>query len=78
MQVTRVKQWGLVADDVRVPYWLLAVVTGVLPAAWLRRRRRERRTRLLGLCPRCGYDLRATPGRCPECGKVPAGGGRPA
>lgn len=63
------------AHNVTLPYWFIFLCFAGLPAIGLWRwRRRRARQRLIaaGHCPRCGYDLRATPGRCPECG-TPAG-----
>ena len=54
-----------------IPHFLLLVVAGIIPVLVVAHhqvtigRRRKR-----GLCLSCGYDLRATPGRCPECGSV--------
>lgn len=51
-----------------VQWWLPAALLAVAPGAWLADRVRLRRRHLLGLCPACGYDLRASKERCPECG----------
>jgi hypothetical protein len=57
--------------DVVVPLYALLIVSLILPALTLRRLLRAR-MRKAGLCPKCGYDLRATPQRCPECGTASA------
>jgi hypothetical protein len=53
---------------VMVPHWAILAATSVLPAWSIVSTRRRRLALEQGRCARCGYDLRATPGRCPECG----------
>ena len=72
--------WPMSGDDVTVffhvptyrliavPYWFIAALLSLplIRVFVVTRRRRHRLARQL--CPDCGYDLRGTPGRCPECG----------
>ena len=58
---------------ITAPHWFVVALLSVAPvraALRMRRARRARRDALTGRCSRCGYDLRATPQRCPECGTI--------
>jgi hypothetical protein len=67
--------WPSITHLVVVPLYSIALLTCLPPllilvprvSRWHRRRLRDRE----GRCLRCGYDVRATPHRCPECGNVP-------
>jgi len=75
-------EWGTQYRGVIVPAWLCFIFTLYSAAFWPLRafelfvhaKWREERKQRQGVCPTCGYDLRATPDRCPECGTIPPSG----
>jgi hypothetical protein len=60
-----VTHWKSGGRALAINAWLLALAFSLLPLARWRSQRDQPR---VGYCGACGYDLRATPGRCPECG----------
>lgn len=71
----RIRSDGVYYLIIAAPFWSLFAVGAILPLAWsgLRIRRWRVRPSQAGHCQCCGYDLRATPQRCPECGAIPVG-----
>jgi hypothetical protein len=57
-----------------IPCWILLLLAAPYPIYRLFNisSDRDRRRFASGQCVACGYDLRHTPDRCPECGLVPA------
>ena len=51
------------------PSWFVIILTATLPAKWLFLQLRTLRRKARGRCMRCGYDLRGSGKRCPECGR---------
>jgi hypothetical protein len=64
-------QFSANTQNLIISYWTLLVASAVLTCVTglptFRRLRRGRRV-ARNLCATCGYDLRASPERCPECG----------
>jgi hypothetical protein len=58
--------------DAAAPLWAIVTLFALTPFAWLAglltRRRRRRSAMAANRCRGCGYDLRASALRCPECG----------
>jgi hypothetical protein len=64
-------KWMTRDFEIGIPVVLAIVLAMYCPFFCLRRVIIARHRDKIGACHVCGYDLRATPDRCPECGTVP-------
>lgn len=72
---SRIGTFVWAVTTIQFPHWFLVLLFSLLPAVRvIRWQVRRRRARHLGPdarpCPACGYDRRASAGRCPECGRA--------
>jgi len=71
-QSSQQEGWKQIQFHFALPYAWPMTLSLILPVLWLATRIIGRRRCAKGHCLQCGYDLRATPDRCPECGRVAA------
>lgn len=63
----------ILADRIIFGAWATVIAAaGLVALHFLKRQAIRDHRKATGCCVQCGYDLKATPERCPECGTAPS------